>query len=145
MTVVLPNSGDRNWSTRLNTAISGVDTRVTTLESKLIPQQLKTAPTTYSLALTDAGKHIYASGTGLVQVVIPSNTSIAFVIGTVIKLVTSDTATLRISRTNTSTTTLVCEGLASNQTYNISANRIVTLLKVGAERWILSGTGLTVN
>lgn len=145
MTVVLPNSGDRNWSTRLNTAISGIDTRVTTLESKLVPQQLKTAPTTYSLALTDAGKHIYASGTGLVQVVIPSNTSIAFVIGTVIKLVTSDTATLRISRTNTSTTTLVCEGLASNQTYNISANRIVTLLKVGAERWILSGTGLTVN
>ena len=145
MTVVLPNSGDRNWSTRLNTAISGVDTRVTTLESKLIPQQLKTAPTTYSLALTDAGKHIYASGTGLVQVTIPSNTSIAFVIGTVIRLVTSDTATLRVSRTNTSTTTLVCEGLASNQTYNISANRIVTLLKVGAERWILSGTGLTVN
>ena len=145
MTVVLPNSGDRNWSTRLNTAISGVDTRVTTLESKLIPQQLKTAPTTYSLALTDAGKHIYASGTGLVQVTIPSNTSIAFVIGTVIRLVTSDTATLRVSRTNTSTTTLVCEGLASNQTYNISANRLVTLLKVGAERWILSGTGLTVN
>ena len=145
MTVVLPNSGDRNWSTRLNTAISGVDTRVTTLESKLVPQQLKTAPTTYSLALTDAGKHVYASGTGLVQVVIPSNTSIAFVVGTIIRLVTSDTATLRISRTNTSTTTLVCEGLASNQTYNISANRIVTLLKVGAERWILSGTGLTVN
>ena len=145
MTVVLPNSGDRNWSTRLNTAISGVDTRVTTLESKLVPQQLKTAPTTYSLALTDAGKHIYASGTGLVQVVIPSNTSIAFVVGTIIRLVTSDTATLRISRTNTSTTTLVCEGLASNQTYNISANRIVTLLKVSAERWILSGTGLTVN
>ena len=145
MTVVLPNSGDRNWSTRLNTAISGIDTRVTTLESKLIPQQLKTAPTTYSLALTDAGKHIYASGTGLVQVTIPSNTSIAFVIGTVIRLVTSDTATLRVSRTNTSTTTLVCEGLASNQTYNISANRLVTLLKVGAERWILSGTGLTVN
>ena len=145
MTVVLPNSGDRNWSTRLNTAISGIDTRVTTLESRLIPQQLKTAPTTYSLALTDAGKHIYASGTGLVQVVIPSNVSVAFDIGTIIRLVTSDTATLRISRTNTSTTTLVCEGLASNQTYNISANRIVTLLKVGAERWILSGTGLTVN
>jgi len=145
MTVVLPNSGDRNWSTRLNTAISGIDTRVTTLESRLIPQQLKTAPTTYSLALTDAGKHIYASGTGLVQVTIPSNTSAAFAVGTIVRLVTSDTATLRISRTNTSTTTLVCEGLASNQTYNISANRIVTLLKVGAERWILSGTGLTVN
>jgi hypothetical protein len=145
MTVVLPNSGDRNWSGRLNTAISGIDVRVTTLESKLIAQQSRTAPTTYSLVLTDAGKHIYASGTGLVQVTIPSNTSVAFAVGTVILLVTSDTATLRISRANTSTTTLVCEGLASNQTYNISANRIVTLLKVGAERWILAGTGLTVN
>lgn len=36
MSVTLPAVGDNNWGTTLNTAVSGVDARVTALEAKSV-------------------------------------------------------------------------------------------------------------
>jgi len=56
MTVILPAVGDNNWGTTLNTAVSGVDTRVTSLESTIVLKSPLISPsfTTPSLGVATA-------------------------------------------------------------------------------------------
>lgn len=98
--------------------------------------------------LSHIGKLLYANLTATAsEFVIPTNASVAFPVGSEIKFATSDESPWHISAADYETTTVWGEGL--NYTYSnatpfiVPINSTATLLKVGTERWILSGLRLT--
>lgn len=100
-----------------------------------VPQNAKTA--NYTLALTDAGKHISITTGG---VVIPANASVAFPIGTTI-VVYNDSAT---SQNITITTdTLRLAGTATTGTRALAGYGVATLMKVASTTWACMGAGVT--
>ena len=95
----------------------------------------------YTLALSDQGKHVYhpTSDTTARTYTIPTNATVAFPIGTVITIVNDTSAGLI---TLTTADTLVLAGTGTTGDRTISANGIVTILKISATRWLASGSGL---
>jgi hypothetical protein len=103
------------------------------------PQVTFTASKT--LALTDAGKQQYITGTTAAQTVtIPANASVAFPIGTIIPILNDSNQSWSIAIT---TDTLVWTPSAGTGTRTLAAGGFATLQKVTATRWWISGTGLT--
>lgn len=98
--------------------------------------------------LTQIGKLLYAN---LVQdtayFAIPTNAVVAFPIGSEIKFATSGESIWQIAAIDTETTTLIGEGSGGytgvNYNFIVPPNATATLIKVEAERWILSGLRLT--
>jgi hypothetical protein len=97
-----------------------------------LPQLTKTA--SYTLALTDSGKHISITTGGIV---IPSNASIAFPIGTAIVLFNNSGSTQAITIT---TDTLRLAGSASTGSRTLAAYGLATCVKVAATTWVVSGS-----
>lgn len=96
----------------------------------------------YTLVLTDAGKHIYhpSADTTARTWTIPSNSSVAFPIGTVISFVNDDSAgdiTIAIT-----TDTLRLAGSISTGSRTLLANGLATIMKVTATSWFISGSGV---
>jgi hypothetical protein len=102
----------------------------------LVPQNLQSSG--YTLALADAGKHVYITTT--TTVTIPANSAVAFPIGTTIALISGAGATTSIAIT---TDSLYLGGLGTTGTRTLSAYGMASLIKVAATTWFISGTGLT--
>lgn len=132
----------------LSAAKSGANTDITSLSDAVtvtttgtiaadsiglrgLPANSQTA--SYTLALTDAGKHISITTGG---VVIPANASVAFPVGTVITVFNNSGSTQSLSIT---TDTLRWAGTASTGTRTIAAYGLATVLKVGTSTWVASG------
>jgi len=106
---------------------------------KGLPQNAQTS--SYTLGLTDMGKDIYISGTTATQTItIPANASVAFPIGTVIKITNDSNQNWSIAIT---TDTLVLKGTGSTGTRTLAAFGDAVLEKKTATRWWIGGTGLT--
>lgn len=106
-----------------------------------IPQRSVSADTTF--ALTDGGGHVYhpSADTTARTWTIPANASVAFPIGAAILIINDSSAgALTIAITSD---TLVQAGTGSTGSRTLAANGEATLLKIGATRWRISGTGLT--
>lgn len=106
-----------------------------------IPQRSVSADTTF--ALTDGGGHVYhpSADTSARTWTIPANSSVAFPIGTAITIINDSSAgALTIAITSD---TLVQAGTGSTGSRTLAANGDATLLKIGATRWRINGTGLT--
>jgi len=99
-----------------------------------IPQNLQDANGNYTLVLLDRGKHIYKTGTG--DVLIPTDASVAFPIGTCVTLVTSNNST-RIMPVDDMTTTLILSKFGSDNTINVPADTYVTMLKIETDKWMI--------
>jgi hypothetical protein len=96
--------------------------------------------TTASLAIGDAGKHIYVT-TASQTITIPANASVAYPIGTTITFIAGSSATtVSIAIT---TDTLRLAGSALTGTRTLAANGMATAVKVAATTWYINGTGLT--
>lgn len=113
-----------------------------TIGFRNIPQNSQSS--SYTLVLTDAGKHVYkpaSSGTGDTYT-IPANSSVAFPIGTAITFVNDSSsggsATIAIT-----TDTLVLSPTGSTGTRTLAAGGIATAIKVTSTKWMISGTGLS--
>lgn len=106
-----------------------------TLGYRGLPQNAKTAA--YTLALSDAGKHISITTGG---VVIPANASVAFPIGTTIVVYNDSAASQNISIT---TDTLRLAGTATTGTRALAQRGLATCVKVATTTWVISGAGLT--
>ena len=105
-----------------------------------IPQNVQLGAGNYQLVAGDAGKHIYAPGSGN-SLVIPSNATVAFPIGTTIVVIAGfSTGTILIS---ISTDTLRMSGTGATGTRTLAAYGMATLIKVAATTWYISGNGLT--
>lgn len=106
-----------------------------------IPQRSVSADTTF--ALTDGGGHVYhpSADTTARTWTIPANASVAFPIGTAITIINDSSAgALTIAITSD---TLVLASSGSTGSRTLAANGDATLLKIGATRWRINGTGLT--
>jgi len=101
-----------------------------------IPQSLKTAA--YTLAATDAGKHIYMATTGQ-TITIPSNASVPFEIGTTLVIVNASGVSSSVSIT---TDTMYLSSSGATGTRSLSSFAVASLLKISATEWIISGSGV---
>lgn len=104
-----------------------------------IPQNLQNA--NYQFVLADNGRHIYTSTSGL-TFTIPANASVAFPIGTAITFIneSAGNATLAIT---TDILSWLKGGSNAAGTRTIATESAVTLLKVSATRWVLTGNGIS--
>jgi hypothetical protein len=110
-----------------------------------MPQNAKAATGTFSYTLlsSDAGKHIYYTGTPTsAALVIPANTAVAFEIGTTIVVMNDLGAATSISISIT-TNTLQLAGTGATGTRTLARYGVATITKVTATKWIISGNGLT--
>lgn len=96
-----------------------------------IPQLTKTA--SYTLALTDSGKHVSITTGGII---IPANASIAFPIGASIGIFNNSGSTQSITITSD---TLRLGGTSSTGTRTVAAYGWATLVKVDATTWVALG------
>jgi hypothetical protein len=100
-----------------------------------IPQNEVSANGDYTLVIGDLGKHIYKTGTG--NVLIPTNASVEFPIGTCITLVTGSTNSTQIAPVTPLTTTVILSKFGANANINVPADTYVTILKIDTDKWIV--------
>jgi hypothetical protein len=100
---------------------------------RTMPQSANTSGT---LVLSDSAKHYYITS----SITVPLNSSVAFDIGTVITIVSNNTA---LNIVPASGVTLQLANSASAGTRSLASNGIATMLKVGVNTWYISGTGVT--
>jgi hypothetical protein len=98
---------------------------------KGVPQNAQTS--TYTLALSDMGKHISITTGG---VVIPANSSVAFPIGSTITVYNNSSTAQNISIT---TDTLRLAGTATSGTRSLAQRGLATCIKVAATEWVVTG------
>jgi hypothetical protein len=91
---------------------------------------------TYTLALTDRGKFIDATG----NVTIPANSSVPFPIGTTMLVYAGTGSSITIGIT---TDTLNWLPSIATGTRTLASHSIATLLKVGATTWFIWGFGIS--
>ena len=99
--------------------------------------------TSYTFQLTDAGKHVYTQNSGaLSQVLTIANTAtVAFDIGTEIKLVVESAGSINVAPgTGVS---LYLAGNSTSASRTVNTYGIATLLKVQADTWFISGTNVS--
>ncbi len=97
--------------------------------------------TTATLAIGDAGKHIYVTTAGQTMT-IPANASVAYPIGSTVTFIAGSGATT-VSIAIAGGDTLRLAGSASTGTRTLAANGMATAVKVAATTWYINGTGLT--
>jgi hypothetical protein len=131
-------------------AAAGTTTGTVTQAAQLagylgMPQNPKVATGTFSYTLlsSDAGKHIYYTGTPTsAALVIPANTAVAFEIGTTFVVMNDLGAATNVSISIT-TNTLQLAGTGTTGTRTLARYGVATITKVTATKWIISGNGLT--
>ena len=106
---------------------------------KGLPQNQQTSA--YTLVLADMGDHIYATA-GAFAITIPANATTAFPIGTAITIVVEDAAKTVVPASGV-TLVLAGTGAATTGTRTMAIGSVATLLKVGTNRWYISGAGVT--
>jgi hypothetical protein len=112
---------------------------------KSIPQNLQSTLDYYVLTINDAGKHIYKNDGNGYGVEVPTNASVPFEIGTTITIVSGDSWTY-IYPTDGMTTEVWGAGYNQTSTsFYIPNNSMATLLKIGTDKWMLSGAGLAID
>lgn len=92
----------------------------------------------YTLVLGDADKSIYMQTNGTFT--IPANASVAFPVGTVVTFVNLSGSNCTIAIT---TDTLQLAGTSTTGSRTLAAYGMATALKTDADRWIISGAGLS--
>lgn len=93
----------------------------------------------YTLVLGDAGDHVIFTGGTTATLTVPTNTSVAFPIGTTILVVNDNTGNLTIS--GAGVTFQLAAGATGNRT--VATKGLATCLKTGTDTWYVSGAGVT--
>ena len=107
-----------------------------------IPQNFTN--TSMTLALTDAGKHILTQNTGssTQTITIANNTSVAFQTGAAITIVVQSTGTVAVAN-GAGVTMYLAGNSTAKSTVTLNSYSMATLLKIGTDTWMVSGTGAT--
>jgi hypothetical protein len=125
---------DASWSTLL---IDSLD--VGYLD---VPQNIEDDD--YIFALTDRGKHVYQSSTGIASSwLVPNNTDVDFPIGAAITLINDGAGAISVD--GDTDVTLVQAGTGTEgTTATLIPFGMATLLQVDVDRWYVNGVGITV-
>lgn len=121
------------------TATGSVSDAIGTMRQ--IPQNSKSAA--YTTVLSDAGKHIlHPNSDSTARVItIDSNANVPYPIGTAITFVNQQGA--GIITISIVSDAMFLAGVGSTGSRTLAANGLATALKISANEWIISGTGLT--
>ena len=143
--ITLPDATDtlvgRATTDTLTNKTAGIATTSSTASSLGylgIPQSA--TATTATLAIGDAGKHIYVTTAGQ-TITIPANASVAYPIGTTIGFIAGPSATTVTIAITSDTMYLGGTGTTGSRT--LAAHGMATAVKVAATTWYISGNGLT--
>jgi hypothetical protein len=104
-----------------------------------IPQNAQN--TSYTLALTDSGKHIYSQNTATQVITIPTNANVSFNVGTAVSIVLQGSGSITVSPF--SGVTLYLAGNSTSASRTISTYGMATLLKVATNTWFINGSGVS--
>jgi hypothetical protein len=91
----------------------------------------------YTLGLEDRGHHILCD-TANDNIVVPYNARVPFPVGSVITIVNTSDSTIVIN-VEGSSTDIMLAGDGFYGTYVVQAYGVATLLKIGQDRWVISG------
>lgn len=104
-----------------------------------IPQISFAANTT--IGLGDAGKHYYTTSSSVLGITIPTNTTAAFPVGTVITMVNRGSVNLKVIPT--AGVSLYIGANATSATRTISTYGVASIMKVDTNIWFINGAGVT--
>jgi hypothetical protein len=97
--------------------------------------------TSYTLTLTDSGKHIYSQNTATQVLTIPTNANVAFNVGTMVSIVLQGSGNVTVSPFSGVTLYLAGNSISASRT--ISTYGMATLMKVATNTWFINGTGVS--
>ena len=97
--------------------------------------------TSYTLTLTDSGKHIYSQNTDTQVLTIPTNANVAFNVGTMVSIVLQGSGSMTVSPF--SGVTLYLAGNSTSASRTISTYGMATLVKVATNTWFINGSGVS--
>jgi hypothetical protein len=137
-------------------ATSGANTNITALNQSVtvtatgtiaadtigyrgLPQNQQTS--TYTLSLADIGDHVYTTA-GAFTITIPANATTAFPIGSAITIINED-AIKTLAPAGGVTLVLAGTGGATTGNRTLAIGSVATIIKVGTNRWFISGAGVT--
>jgi hypothetical protein len=122
-----------------NVTILPNTTNTTSIGYLGIPQNLQN--TSYTLSLSDQGKHIFSANTVLQSITIPTNANVAFPIGSAISIVLQGIGNIKVLNPGV---TLYLAGTAGTRANaNISSWGFASLLKTDTNAWWISGSGVS--
>ena len=96
---------------------------------------------TYTLALTDQGKHVLFEGAASTMTV-PTNASVAFPVGASIVII-NDTNNNRTISPASGVTLVWAGNNGTTGTRTLGTGSMATLVKIGTDKWYIIGAGLT--
>jgi hypothetical protein len=102
-----------------------------------LPQNIRS--TSYTLTAADAGGHVFSQNVAGQTITIPTNAAVAFPIGTTIVIINDGTNAITISTTGI---TLAQAGTSNTGNRNLAARGMASLVKVGTDRWFITGSGI---
>ena len=101
--------------------------------------QVSGGASAYTLALTDAGDHVYFTGGSTATLTVPTNATVAFPIGTTILALNNNSGNLTIS--GAGVTFQLANGTTGNRT--VATKGMASLIKVATDTWWVTGPGVT--
>lgn len=96
----------------------------------------------YTFVLNDRGLHVYKSDAVAHAWTIPPNSSVAYPVGSAITVV-NDGSAGNITLTQGAGVVLVFGGVGTTGNRTLAVGGVATLLKVGTDRWIVNGSGVS--
>jgi hypothetical protein len=138
-TLVTPVLGTPTSGTLSNCTVDGTNS----VGFRVIPQNAQAG--SYTLVLTDSGKHIYhALGDGAATYTIPAASSVAFPLGTAITFINLSATAVSIAIT---TDTMYLSSAGTTGTRTLAQYGSATAIKISGVSssgiWLISGSGLT--
>jgi hypothetical protein len=119
-----------------NTAQAAYDTANVSITN---PQNARSS--TYTLANTDSGKHLYYTNAANASLYIPWSSNVGFGNGTSI-IIVSHTSTANVIITPNTGVTLFLAGNTTSSNRNVTTYGVATLMQVAANTWVVYGTGV---
>ena len=101
--------------------------------------QVSGGATAYTLALADAGDHVYFTGGSTATLTVPTNATVAFPTGTTILVLNNNSGNLTIS--GAGVTFQLANGATGNRT--VATKGMASLIKVATDTWWVTGPGVT--
>jgi len=109
--------------------------------ARTVPQNSQSS--NYTLQLTDAGKYIYYTQSSNSTLYIPPASEVLFSNGTIIMIVSKTSSNAQIVITPNTGVSLYLAGNNTSTIRNLTTYGVATLMRVAANTWFISGTGLT--
>lgn len=134
LTLTTPNLGTPTAGVLSSCTVDGTNS----VGFRNIPQNAQTG--SYTLTLTDAGKHIYRTSGTTATWTIPANSSVAYPIGTAITFINMTATAVSIAITSD---TMYLSPAGTTGTRTLALYGSATAIKIESTIWLISGSGLT--